>query len=77
MKCAKFWVFKALIENQIGKKIKLWSTKDRREYTSKDFDAFCKEISINKEQTVPYNLKHNGVIEEELIHHRTVVNNKQ
>lgn len=33
------------------------------EYTSKDFDAFYREVGIKMELTVPYNPQKNGVVE--------------
>ena len=51
----KFKEFKALIENHTNIKIKtLWSD-NGGEYTSKDFDGFCKDAGIKRELTTPYN----------------------
>ena len=33
------------------------------EYTSKEFESFCKEVGIKRELTTPYNPQHNGVTE--------------
>ena len=33
------------------------------EYTSKEFEAFCKETGIKRELTTPYNPQKNGVAE--------------
>ena len=49
-----------LIENQIGKRIKVSSFKNGGEYTSTKFVDFCKEVGIKKETIVPYNPKKNG-----------------
>ena len=55
--------FKALIENISDKKIKtLWSD-NGGEYTSKEFEAFCKDAGIKRELTTPYNPQQNGVAE--------------
>jgi hypothetical protein len=45
-----------LVENQTGKKIKVLRSENGGDYTSKDFDAFCKEARIKRELTVIYNL---------------------
>ena len=55
--------FKSLIENISDKRIKtLWSDNDG-EYTSKEFEAFCKYAGIKRELTTPYNPQQNGVAE--------------
>jgi transposase InsO family protein len=46
---SKFQEFKALFENQTGKKIKVLRFDNGGEYTSKDFDAFCREAGIKRE----------------------------
>ena len=33
------------------------------EYTSKEFESFCKEDGIKRELTTPYNPQQNGVVE--------------
>jgi hypothetical protein len=40
---SKFMEFKALVENQIGKKIKVLRSNNGGEYTSKEFDACCRD----------------------------------
>jgi transposase InsO family protein len=65
----KFIEFKALVENQPGQKIKVLRSNNGEEYTSKDFDAFCKEARIKRELTIPYNPQKWGCKEEELIYH--------
>eukprot|EP00253_Pinus_taeda_P014368 PITA_14368 len=55
--------FKALIENQTKKKIKILRTDNGTEYESNGFHDFCKEASIKKETTTPYTLEQNGVEE--------------
>jgi transposase InsO family protein len=59
----KFQEFKALVENQTGKKIKVLRSDNGGEYTSKEFDTFCRQARIKKELTVPYNPQQNGVAE--------------
>ena len=58
-----FQEFKALVENQNGKKIKILRSNNESEYTSNKFEDFCKATGIKKELTVPYNPKQNGVAE--------------
>eukprot|EP00253_Pinus_taeda_P027737 PITA_27737 len=55
--------FKALIENQIEKKIKILRTDNGTEYESHEFHDFCKEAGIKRETTIPYTPEQNGVAE--------------
>jgi len=55
--------FKALIENQAKKKIKILSTENGTEYQSNKFHGFCKEAGIKRETTTPYTPEQNGVAE--------------
>ena len=57
----KFKEFKALIDNLSDKKIKTLRSDNGREYTSKEFEDFCKDAGIKRELTTPYNAQHNGV----------------
>jgi len=59
----KFREFKALVENQVGKKIKVLRSNNKEEYTFKEIDTFCKEARIKKEMTILYNPQQNGVAE--------------
>ena len=59
----KFKEFKALIENQSEKRIKTLTSDNGGEYTSKEFEALCKEAGIKTKLTTPYNPEHNGVAE--------------
>jgi hypothetical protein len=54
---SRFQQFKALIENQKRKKIKVLKSNNRGEYTSKDFESFCREEGIKRELTVLYNTR--------------------
>ena len=56
----KFKEFKALIENLSDKRIK---TYNGGEYTSKWFEAFCKDVGIKRKLTTPYNPQQNSVAE--------------
>jgi transposase InsO family protein len=60
---SRFQEFKALMENQTGKKIRVLRTNNGGEYTSKDFMDFCAGEGIRRELTVPYNPQQNGVAE--------------
>jgi transposase InsO family protein len=53
--------FIALVDNYIGKKMKVLRSNNGREYTSKEFDSFCIEAEIKRELTMPYNQQQNGV----------------
>ena len=52
-----------MIENLLEKRIKTLRSYNGGEYTSKEFEAFCKEARIKREVTTPYNPQHNGVVE--------------
>jgi transposase InsO family protein len=46
-----------------GKKIKVLRTNNEGEYTSKEFNDFCKKEGIKRQLLVPYNPQQNGVAE--------------
>jgi hypothetical protein len=50
-----FKEFKALVENQTKKKIKVLSSNNGGEYTSNEFNNFFKKEGIKKEQSIPFN----------------------
>ncbi|WJX60656.1 hypothetical protein P8452_45840 [Trifolium repens] len=58
-----FKKFKALVEKQSGKSIKVLRTDDGGEYTSTEFENYCKEKGIIHEVTAPYTPQHNGLAE--------------
>jgi transposase InsO family protein len=60
---SRFQEFKALVENQIGKKIRVLRSDNGGEYTSKEFMDFCAGEGIRRELVVPYNPQQNGVAE--------------
>jgi transposase InsO family protein len=60
---SRFREFRALVENQTGKKIKIPRLDNGGEYTSNEFKDFCKEARIKRELTVPFNPQQNGVVE--------------
>ena len=43
-----FQEFKALVENQTGKKIKVLKSENGGEYTSHAFDEFCRQEGIRR-----------------------------
>ena len=51
----KFQEFKALVENQTGKKIKVLRSDNGGEYTSNEFEDLCAQHGIHRQFTVPYN----------------------
>jgi hypothetical protein len=51
----RFQEFKALVENQTGKKIKVLRSNNRGEYNSNEFNDFCAREGIKRELIVPYN----------------------
>jgi hypothetical protein len=66
----RFQEFRALVENQTGRKIWVLRSDNGGEYTSKEFEDYCTTTGIKKELTVPYNPQQNGVAERK---NRTVV----
>jgi len=60
---SRFREFKALVENQTGKRIKVLRSENGGEYTSNEFKSLCKDAGINREMTVPFNPQQNGVAE--------------
>ncbi|GKV50056.1 hypothetical protein SLEP1_g56772 [Rubroshorea leprosula] len=55
--------FKAVVENEIGKSVKVLRTDNGGEYTSPQFEHFLKSHGIKHQHTVPYNPQQNGVYE--------------
>jgi transposase InsO family protein len=60
---SRFQEFKALVENQTGKKIRVLRIDNGGEYTSKEFMDFCAREGIKRELIVPYNPHQNEVAE--------------
>ena len=50
----RFQEFKALVENQTGRKIQALGSDNGGEYTSKEFDGYCRQEGIRRQLTVPY-----------------------
>ena len=59
----KFKEFKALVENQIGRRIRVLRSDNGGEYTLAGFIDFCGEVGIKRELTMSYNTQQNGVAE--------------
>jgi hypothetical protein len=60
---AQFQEFRALVENQSGKRIKVLRSDNGGEYSSRQFVDFCAQHGIRRQMTVPYNPQQNGVAE--------------
>jgi transposase InsO family protein len=60
---ARFQEFKALVENQSGKGIKVLRSDNGGEYSSRQFVDFCAQHGIRRQMTIPYNPQQNGVTE--------------
>ena len=65
-----FHTFKALVENQTEKRIKVLRTDNGTEYESNEFNNFCREAGIKRETTARYTPEQNGVAERK---NRTIV----
>lgn len=59
----KFVEFKALVENQMGCKIKAFRTDNGTEYINGRFEKFFAENGIIHQKTTPYSPQQNGVAE--------------
>jgi hypothetical protein len=59
----KFKVFKALTENQIGKRLKAVRSDRGGEFSSWNFKEFCDKHGIKREYTIPRTPQQNGVVE--------------
>ena len=58
-----FKEFKALVENLSDNRMKTLRSYNGGEFTSGEFNEYCKEDGIKRELTIPYNPQHNGVDE--------------
>jgi hypothetical protein len=59
----KFKVFKALTENQTGKRLKAIKSDRGGEFSSWNFKEFCDKHGIKREYTIPRTPQQNGVVE--------------
>eukprot|EP00253_Pinus_taeda_P017465 PITA_17465 len=58
-----FKQFRALVENSTGRTIKCLRTDNGGEFTSKEFDSYCKDAGIERHKTTVYTPQQNGVAE--------------
>ena len=58
-----FKQFKAMVEKKIGKSIKCLRTNNGGEFTSLEFEQFCKDEGIVIHNTVVYTPQQNGIVE--------------
>jgi len=58
-----FSKFKNMVENLSGCKIQILRSDHGKEYTSAEFNLFCKEASIEHQLPAPYTPEQNGVSE--------------
>jgi hypothetical protein len=69
----RFQEFRALVENQPGKRIKVLRLDNVGEYSFRQFIDFCAQHGIRRQMTVPYNPQQNVVArEEEPGYHRCI-----
>ena len=57
----RFKEFKALVENQTEKKIKVLRTDNGGEFCKKEFEELCKKCGITRQNTNSYTPQKNGV----------------
>ena len=58
-----FVKFKALVERESGRLLKILRTDGGGEYTSAEFESFCEQSGIKHEITTPYTPRHNALAE--------------
>lgn len=58
-----FKEFKALVDNQTGRRIKLLQSDNGREYLSKELEDFSKRTGIQQRLSIAHNLEQIGTIE--------------
>ena len=56
-------IWKALVENQSGIKIKVLRTNNGKEYVNKNLQHLCEECGIQMQHSTPYTPQQNGVAE--------------
>ena len=57
----KLKVWKALVENKSGKKIKLLRADNGKEYVNKNLQQLCEDCGIQMKHSTPYTPQQNGV----------------
>ena len=58
-----FKVFKALVENQSGRKLKILRSDNGGKYVKSVFIQYCEDASIQMQHSIPYTPQQNGVDE--------------
>jgi transposase InsO family protein len=58
-----FKEFKALVENQREKIIKVLRTNNGGEFCKNEFEELCKKCGMSRQKTTPYTPQQNGVAE--------------
>ena len=58
-----FQIFKSLVENEFGKKIKTLRSNNGGEFVKNEFESFLSKHGIQHEKIVPYTPQQNGVAE--------------
>jgi len=58
-----FMQFKASVEKSTGRSIKCLRTDNGGEFTSLEFENYCKEVGIERHKTTTYTPQQNGVVE--------------
>ena len=51
-----FKVFRTLVENQSGRKLKILKFDNCGEYVKYDFILYCKDVGIQMQHSIPYTL---------------------
>jgi transposase InsO family protein len=59
----RFKEFKALVENQTEKRIKVLRMDNGGEFCGNEFEELCKKCGIERKKTTPYTPQQNGVAE--------------
>jgi hypothetical protein len=59
----RFNKFKALVENQIEKTIKVLRTDNGADFSGNEFEELCKKFGIARNKSTKYIPQHNGVVE--------------
>ena len=58
-----FKVFKALVENQSGRRLKILISDNGGEYVKYEFIQYCKYVGVQMQHSIPYTPQQNGVAE--------------
>ena len=57
------WRFKAMVEVESGRKLKVLWTNRSGEFTSAEFGTYCAEQGVHRQLNAPYSPQQNGVVE--------------